>query len=68
MMWELDDLAANSDLAEQNNVLRSTIVNWVKRYPDFPKPITVIGGRPVWSSTQVAAWVAVNCDNRGETA
>lgn len=61
MKWELDDLAANSDLAEQHHVSRSTIVNWVTRYDDFPKPVTTIGGRPVWSRAQVAAWVDANC-------
>ena len=64
MMWELDDLAANSDLAEEHGVSRATVSNWVKRYPDFPPPLTTLGGRPVWSRRQVADWVAANCDRK----
>lgn len=62
MMWELDDLAGNSDLADEYGVTRATICNWSTRYPEFPRPVTVIGGRPVWSRAQVAQWVGAECD------
>lgn len=61
MMWELEDVAGISQLAEEYAVSRSTMVNWTNLYPDFPTPLTVIGGRRVWSRTQVNEWVTANC-------
>lgn len=62
MMWELDDLATASQLADEYGVSRSTMSNWSSRYPDFPAPLIAIGGCQVFSRAQVAEWVKANCD------
>lgn len=67
MMWELDDLVSNSDLADEYLVARGTVSSWAKRNPDFPAPLVTVGGRPLWSRVQVAAWVATKWNLPNET-
>lgn len=41
------------------NVSRSTIYNWIKRHPTFPKPTKVFGGRlNFWDADAVHRWLS----------
>lgn len=55
-MWPLDDLAGVAELADIHGVARTTVCNWVTRYPDFPKPVLNLHAGKFWSRNQVAAW------------
>lgn len=56
MMWELDDLVGVGDLAKELGESKATIVNWWRRYPDFPKALARISNGPVYSRQQVTEW------------
>lgn len=55
-MWDLDDLASVGDLGLIFHVGRSTVANWVVRYPDFPAEIVKVGATNIYSISQVRAW------------
>lgn len=56
MMWELNDLVGVGDLASELDESKATIVNWSRRYADFPKPLARISSYPVYSRKQVTEW------------
>jgi hypothetical protein len=55
-LWDVNDLAAASDLGRELHVVKSAVTNWVARHPDFPAPITVIASAKVYSLIQVREW------------
>lgn len=58
MRWSLADLVATSDIAEECGVGKPTVSNWIKRYPDFPQPLTVVaqGHTQLFSRKAVLDW------------
>lgn len=58
MRWDLDDLAAPSDLADYFYVGKPTISNWISRYADFPRPLPTPAMRhtKVYSRQAVIDW------------
>lgn len=55
-LWDIKDLAAVTDLALEHGVTPGAITNWAARYKDFPKPVVLLGNRPIYSKAQVAQW------------
>jgi len=58
MKWELSDLVGVGDLAKELGESKATIVNWSRRYNDFPQPLARISNGPVYSRQQVTEWRA----------
>lgn len=58
MRWDLDDLVAASDIAEMCGATKPGVSNWVKRYPDFPRPLVTVarGTSPLFSRRAVLDW------------
>lgn len=56
-LWDLRDLAGPSDIAYELGVNKSTVSNWLRRYPNCPKPLWRIGGRDVYSRSQIMRWL-----------
>ncbi len=58
MKWDLDDLVSPADIAEECGATRATVSNWVKRYPDFPQPLTTVarGRTKLYSRKAVVEW------------
>lgn len=54
--WHLEDLAATGDLAADFATSNATIVNWSRRYADFPAPLVSLSTGPVYSRRQVRQW------------
>lgn len=54
--WDLDDLVGVSDLAVIFDLNSSTVSQWQVRYEDFPAPLCLVSGRPVFSREQVLTW------------
>src|SRR5258708_6351293 len=46
------------EIAEIANVSPSAVVNWRKRFPDFPGPLAELKSGPVFSENQVKLWLA----------
>lgn len=55
-MWDLEDLASSSEIANTLGVNKSTVSMWKRRYPDFPAPLIVLNGITVYSWAQVRDW------------
>lgn len=46
------------EIAEMANVSASAVVNWRKRFPNFPSPLADLKSGPVFSENQVKLWLA----------
>jgi hypothetical protein len=59
---EIDDIVISSDIAARLGVVQSAVINWQKRYADFPAPFKVIGtddgrrGFSLFRWSEVLAW------------
>lgn len=62
--YAIENIVSNIDIADRLGVAQSVVSNWQKRDVDFPKPIGMVGRRPVWDWERVAQWQF----ERGETA
>lgn len=51
------DLIARGDAAQLAGVAVSTINQWVRRYPDFPRPFTRTSGGDIWIRQEMLAWL-----------
>lgn len=58
MKWDLDDLVAPSDIAEECGVGKPTVSNWIARYQDFPQPLATVarGTTDLYSRKAVLDW------------
>lgn len=56
-MVRADDLVMVAEIAERFDVHKSTIGNWMNRYPDFPAPVAVLSAGAVYLMSEVLAWV-----------
>lgn len=55
-LWDLDDIAGVSDLAPRYGVSMAAVANWATRYADFPQVLVHVGGRAIYSISEVDAW------------
>lgn len=53
--WILADLAGRRDLAAEWGLGASAVGTWLE-YADFPPPVVILSGGPVFSRRQVADW------------
>ncbi len=52
-----DDLVGTADIAARLGAAQHKVVNeWIRRYPDFPKPLRIIGGVKIWNWSDVERW------------
>lgn len=58
MRWDLNDLVSPADIAKLYDTSRATVSNWVRRYPDFPRPLAVVaqGHTALYSRRAVTTW------------
>ncbi|SFA84185.1 hypothetical protein SAMN05216266_101779 [Amycolatopsis marina] len=45
------------EVAELAQVRRPVVTNWRRRHPDFPKPVVVRQGRPMFDGQSICAWL-----------
>jgi hypothetical protein len=55
-MVELEDIAGVSELARILHVNPTTIANWARVQPTFPKYTVMVSGRPAYNKLEVANW------------
>jgi hypothetical protein len=54
---DVNDLVGAAEIAERLGISHAqTVHNFVRRYPDFPEPITKLRQAMVWDWNDVAAW------------
>lgn len=46
------------EIAEFANVSPSAVINWRKRFPDFPTPIADLKSGPIYLESQIKVWLA----------
>jgi hypothetical protein len=57
---DVDDLVGAAEIADRLDVAhRETVINWRRRYPDFPQPVAELRGALIWSWPDVEAWARV---------
>lgn len=60
---DVDDLVGSAEIARRLGAKRYNLINdWIRRYPDFPEPVAVIGITKIWLWADVAAWHAARAD------
>jgi len=55
---DTDVLINRADIARLAGVQRPAVTNWGRRYPDFPRPVTVNAGVELFRAADVAAWLS----------
>jgi hypothetical protein len=54
---DVDDLVGAAEIADRLDIAhRETVINWRRRYPDFPKPVAELRGALIWAWPDVEAW------------
>src|SRR2546422_11639234 len=53
-----NELVGLQEIATLASVTPSAVTNWRKRFPDFPSPLVELKSGPVFSESQVQAWLA----------
>lgn len=58
MRWDLADLVAVGDIADECGVGSPAVSNWTVRYPDFPQPLAAVsrGRVSLYSRKAVLDW------------
>ena len=51
------------DIARALGVTTSAVANWAIRLDDYPDPILVVGGHPLWDIREIIKWA----DRTGRT-
>lgn len=60
---DIDDLVGSAEIARRLGAKRHNLVSdWIRRYPDFPKPVAVIGVTKVWLWPEIQAWARTRTD------
>ncbi|MGA5818565.1 hypothetical protein ACPC54_12000 [Kitasatospora sp. NPDC094028] len=49
-------LAGATEIGEVLGADGNTVNQWKRRYPDFPEPVLVLSGRPLWDIREVIGW------------
>jgi predicted DNA-binding transcriptional regulator AlpA len=52
-----EELLALKDLADRTHHSRWSVRRWMRRYPDFPRPIYLNVTRPRWLASEFNAWL-----------
>ncbi len=50
------------EIAARLGVGRRTVDQWRQRYPNFPPPRWLVGGRPAWNFDEIEAWFKARSD------
>jgi len=51
------NLVGTAEIARRLGVKQHRVVNeWLRRYPDFPKPLAVVSGVRVWDWPDIERW------------
>ena len=45
------------EIADKANVTTGAVTNWIRRYSDFPKPVTTVQAGKFYDSDQVESWL-----------
>ena len=54
---DVDDLVGAAEIADRLDIAhRETVINWRRRYPDFPRPVAELRSALIWSWPDVEAW------------
>lgn len=56
IIWK-DDYVGIAEIAEVAKVSTGAVVNWRKRFSDFPTPVSQLKSGPVFNATQVNNWL-----------
>ncbi len=54
--WDLEDLCTLGEIADAYKVTKQAASMWAQRYPNFPKPLAVVGSHRVYSRKQIVKW------------
>ncbi|MGV9661392.1 hypothetical protein ACWDR5_31165 [Streptomyces koyangensis] len=49
-------LAGAAEISDVLAADSNTINQWKRRYPDFPTPVVVLSGRPLWDIREIMSW------------
>lgn len=52
-----DDLVGLSEIAERVKLSPQAVINWRKRYEDFPTPVATLKAGPVYRWSDIATWL-----------
>lgn len=55
---DVGDLVSSAEAGERLGVKRSLVHDWLRRYPDFPRPIARLAIGLVWSWPDIEKWTA----------
>ena len=47
---------SDKKIAERYGVSRKTVWDWLKTYPDFPRPVKLSPGCTRWKLAEIEAW------------
>ena len=50
------DLVGVAEIAARAGVAKATVMSWRRRHDDFPTPVVILAGGPVWDWPTVDAW------------
>jgi hypothetical protein len=51
------NLVGTVEIAKRLGAKQHRVVNeWIRRYPDFPDPLVVVGGARVWDWPDIERW------------
>ena len=53
-------LVGVKEIAQLTNVCTAAVVNWAKRYADFPTPLAILRCGPIYSYKHIARWLKRN--------
>ncbi len=51
-----EHLVGVAEIAERAGVAKATVMSWRRRHSDFPAPVVILAGGPVWDWRVVDAW------------
>jgi len=50
------ELVGVAEIASRAGVAKATVMSWRRRHTDFPAPVVILAGGPVWGWPAVEAW------------
>ncbi len=58
------DLVGAAEIAARSGMAEATVHSWRRRHSDFPAPVVILAGGPVWDWRVVDAWRATLREGR----
>lgn len=52
-----EQLVGASEIASRTGMSRQAVINWAKRYPDFPEPIAVVSRVKLYRWPDIRSWL-----------